>query len=282
MARRAVDLENARSPNRWSAVVAVDLLQKGIPAGAGFAVFEEDAGAILLVAVEVPLRPVVVGDDVVEGDILVVHEPGGEAGSAVDGCGLAGGVAQFANLDADAGVVAGAVMVGVFALDVEREGLDGLDVVDGEVPGHVAGAVPLRPAAKGPGGHAPGVLEGGGVRVVGGVDGDVGGVEGKFDMPSELAMGYDHLAEIDLRGSRALGEGLRTNVDDFLLGRGGTTAEEQTGEEDGRDEDGFHGAVCSARVADCLEEEMGKHITISRAPGFGIAGTAWRWIVGIT
>jgi hypothetical protein len=43
----------------------MDPLQESVPAGAGFAVFEQDAGAVLLIAVEVPLRPVVVGHDVV-------------------------------------------------------------------------------------------------------------------------------------------------------------------------------------------------------------------------
>ena len=222
-----------RLPSSASPVVAVDLLEKRVPTRARLAVFEEDARAILLITVEVPLRPVVVRDDVIERDILVVHKPGGEARGALDGRGLAGGVAQFANLDADAGGVARAVVVGVFALDAERERLNGLHVIDREMPRHVTGAVPFRLAAKSADGHAAGVLQRGGVGVVGRVNGDVGGVQRKFDVPPIATLRDDHLPEIYLRRRWSLGKDF-LRAGDFLLVGSRATAQQQGGGEDER------------------------------------------------
>ena len=84
--------------------------------------------------------PVHVRNDVGDGDAVLFHEPGGEAGGLVD---RAGAViaAIFAHFDADGAAVARAVVIGVFATFVGGQALvDGV-VIDREMPADIADGV---------------------------------------------------------------------------------------------------------------------------------------------
>ena len=101
-------------------------------------------------------------------------------------------------------------MVGVLALYIERQALDGLDVVHGEMPGHVAGAVPFRLSAEGARGHAFGVLERGGAGIIRAMNGDVSGRQRKLDMPAIPSGGNNHLPQIHRRWRSALAQRFAT------------------------------------------------------------------------
>ncbi len=154
--------------------------------------------------------PVVVGDDIAEGDAVFVHEEGGEFGGAFDGGGAVI-AAVFAHFDADAVVVAGAVEVGVFALFACGEVLDGAVVLDGEVPCEEADAVAAGAffGAEFAVGEGAGVVEGVAGVVLGGVDGDVARGHGPVDSAAVGTFGdeagddADFAAEELFRGDAA-------------------------------------------------------------------------------
>ena len=123
-----------------AAVVSSDAAEERSPFAAWAAVFEEEVGAVFVGGAGTAAGPVVVGDDIAEGDAVFVHEEGGEFGGAFDGGGAVI-AAVFAHFDADAVVVAGSVEVCVFALFAGGEVLDGAVFLDGEVPCEEADAV---------------------------------------------------------------------------------------------------------------------------------------------
>ena len=144
-----------------------------------------------------PLRPVVVRHHVIDGDAILTSQPGDEPRCTGD-CGrLLSGVAEFTNLDPDAALIAGAVVIGVLALNVEREVLNRRSVVDGEMPGEVAGSVPATASAESAGGHPTRMLQRRGPTIRGAMDGDVMRAQRKFDPPSESLCGHRYLLKID-------------------------------------------------------------------------------------
>ncbi len=167
-------------------------------------------GAVFVGGAGAAAGPVVVGDDIAEGDAVFVHEEGGEFGGAFDGGGAVI-AAVFAHFDADAVVVAGAVEVGVFALFACGEVLDGAVVLDGEVPCEEADAVAAGAflGAEFAVGESAGVVEGVAGVVLGGVDGDVAGGHGPMEFAAVGAFGdeagddADFAAEESFRGDAA-------------------------------------------------------------------------------
>ena len=189
-------------------VVELDAAEEPAPAGAWAAIFHEEVGAVFVGGASAGTGPVVMGDDVAEGDLVDVGDVGGEAGGFVDG---EGEVVAFVltHFDADGVVVAGAVEVGVFALFAAGEVLDGDVVLDGEVPGEVADAV----AAFASGGAEGAAFEGEGVVVgvagvvLGAVDGDVAGLHGPEPGAADGAGADEVGAEVDLAEELVRGDG---------------------------------------------------------------------------
>ena len=86
--------------------------------------------------------PVLVGNDILKGNVVFLHQLGGELGGACDGC-SARIPGVFAHFDTDGFSVSGAFVVGVLSLHVGGEGLvDGV-IVYSKVPGEVAQGVVL-------------------------------------------------------------------------------------------------------------------------------------------
>lgn len=137
-----------------AAVVVVDAGDEPAPFVAGSVVVHEEVGAVFAC-------PVVVGYDVAEGDVVLIHEGGAEFGGAVEG-GDEVVTAFFAHFDADGEAVAGSAGVGVASGFIEGDVLDGDAGVGGEVPC----------VAEASGVEGAGVLQGVGAAVFSAVDGD--------------------------------------------------------------------------------------------------------------
>ena len=217
---------------RWGLVlgaVLADFLEEGFPGAAGFAVIEEEVGAVFLshvfAVVVADAFPVVVGDDAAEGDVVFRHEGGGEPGGLVDRAGAAV-VAVLAHFDADRVAIARAFVVGVLALHVVGEGLVNGVVVDGVVPGDIAEGV--VGAFEGAVEEELGVGAGAGskVGVLGGVDGDVAGAHraGAFAAVGNVGLG-------DAGGGEARPGGGGEGCVELPVG-GAAAAEEEKGDEE--------------------------------------------------
>ena len=95
-------------------VVEIYAFKVVVPRGAGLAVVEEEVRTVLVRRSVLMARPVVMWDDILERNIVGVHESCGKARGAVDG--LSTVVSSvFAHFDADGVEIAGAVEVGVLA-----------------------------------------------------------------------------------------------------------------------------------------------------------------------
>lgn len=156
------------------AVVEVDAVLKPAPGAAWAAAIHEEVGAVFMRVFDggADAGPVVVGDDVAEGDVGA-HEVGGEAGGFING--EADVVAAMLTHFDDAVVVPRAVEVGVLALLTAGEVLDPDIVLDGEVPGEEADTVAADTlgGAEGTALQGEGVVVGITAVVLGAVDGDV-------------------------------------------------------------------------------------------------------------
>lgn len=174
-------------------VVAADAGDEPGPGGTGFAVFEEKVGAVFVGWFVSFAGPVVVGDDAAEGDIVSVHEVGGEFGRSIEGLGEVI-AAVFAHFDANGGFVSGTADVSVVALFAGGGVLDGDVFLDGEVPAEVTDEATAEGAAVEGFGVVPGIT---GV-VLGGVDGDVGGLHRFRATAGVSAFGDEGSFEVDL------------------------------------------------------------------------------------
>ena len=81
--------------------------------------------------------PVLVGDHPADRDAVFAHEGGGEAGSAVEGCG-ARVATVFAHFDPDGLAVSASFVVGVLALFIGGQALVDRAFIDTKVPSDVA------------------------------------------------------------------------------------------------------------------------------------------------
>ncbi len=121
--------------------MALDLVQEGLPLGAGFSVGHEKVRAVFVAEVSAirvaDAFPVLVWDDSIQGDFVALHQIGSEAGGAVQ-CGGAGVSAIFAHFDADRFTISGAFVVGMLSLLIGGERLvDGMGI-DRKMPSKVA------------------------------------------------------------------------------------------------------------------------------------------------
>ncbi len=129
-------------------------------------------------------------------NIELGHERGGQLGGTINGTLLAAGVAKFANLDGYARTITGPVVIGVFALYIQRKMLNGPAVIDSEMPCQITRAVPFGPAAECTSLHSSRVLQCRGVSVSSAVDSDICGPQRKLDLSAEPALIDEHLKHI--------------------------------------------------------------------------------------
>jgi len=88
-------------------------------------------------ALEMVLWPMIMRHHPAERDAISFPEPTREAGRPCNcGC-LPGWIVKFTDLDSDTHPIAGAVMVSMFALDIDRKRLHNLLIVNGEMPGQI-------------------------------------------------------------------------------------------------------------------------------------------------
>lgn len=126
------------------------------------------------------------------------QQPRGEPRRAVDRRSLPRAAAKFADLDADAGLVAGPVVIRVFPLDVQRQALDRHPVIHGKVPRHVTRPVPFRPSAEHALRHAARMLICRDIAIGRAVDRDVARAQRKLDVSPVAPGRNDHLVKVDL------------------------------------------------------------------------------------
>lgn len=240
--------------------VGLDLPLESLPFRAGATVGHEEVGAIFMPEVSAvgvaDAFPVLVRDDVSEGNAVLFHELGAEAGGAVEGAG-AGVSGVFAHFDADGEAVPGAFVVGVLALFVCGESLINGVVINGKVPGEVAEGIMSGCQAAALEEAGMGASAGAGGGVLGGVDGDVAGFHFTHLAAAKFSGGNEGFGDGDLRrffglpwggdGRRELkrrGGGGRSRGDGAELrgggrGGGGGTGEENTdGERESGEEEG--------------------------------------------
>lgn len=118
----------------------LDSIEKPAPGGSGTSIFQQEMGAVLVFRTDPDAPPVIVGDYLLHGQMMFIHQEGGELGCVVDGLDDIVAV-MLAHLDADGVVIAGAIEVGVLALLVGGQVLVSVVVFDREMPDEEADAV---------------------------------------------------------------------------------------------------------------------------------------------
>ncbi len=89
-------------------------------------------------------RPIVMGDDVAERNVMLLHEEGGQFGGALHGLGDAVAIV-FTHFNSDGVIVSLAIKVGMFALFSGGNVLDGNVILHGEMPSKETNAVSAGP-----------------------------------------------------------------------------------------------------------------------------------------
>jgi hypothetical protein len=180
------------------AIVVVHAALEPAPFRAGAAVFQQEVRAILVGRGLATARPMVVRDNILEGNVVLLHEDGGEHGGVLDGAGAVVALV-LTHLDADGLAISRTMEVRMLALLGGGHVLDCDVVVDGEMPDEESNAVSISRFR----GAEGAVLQGGGMAlgpggvVLRAVDGDVARGHGPDDLAADGALA-DHVhLEVD-------------------------------------------------------------------------------------
>lgn len=174
--------------------VESDFGKEGIPLGTEFPIVEQDARTLFETHIATvgitDLPPMHVRDDMVERDVILAHEQGGELRGMIDGFGDVVGAVDT-HFYADGRFVSGAFVVSVLAGFVCRKALVDRMVIHREMPREKSRAVVPGPE---PVFHGHGVVQG--VRGPGGIVGGMDGDEGRTHRPVQGASAFSRRDDV--------------------------------------------------------------------------------------